>query len=392
MPLTVLLTGATGALGPHLLTELFRSEAVERVYAIVRPNGRVISGRADAAGRLGDLWRAIAELSGGDAVVARAQTGACVAIDGDLRQTHLGIDDRQLARLVREIDVVVHAGADTRFGAPASELHDTNVIGTGRLLQVAQRCTRLRQVVLVSTACVAGTRTGSIAEQLEDREPPFVNEYERSKWQAERLAADAGLPVRIARLSTCIGGQRTGYVHRLGALHHAMRWLMRGLIPMLPGSGDSRMDLIATDVAAQWIARAAATPVDRPEVCHIAAGTRAIALDELITFVSGHLRTRHPAWGARQIEPPVVVGAGTFDLFRRSAIRTGDAILARVLESASSFLPGLLYPKVYQTERAERLWGGPLPSEDCRPTLAKIIDVMCADERTRRLDAEIRHG
>ena len=86
------------------------------------------------------------------------------------------------------------------------------------------------------------------------------------------------------------------------------------------------------------------------------------------------------------------MGAETFELFRRSAIRTGDAILARVLESASSFLPGLLYPKRYQTGRAERLWGGPLPTEDCRPTLARIIDVMCVDARARRLHAEVTHA
>jgi len=43
----------------------------------------------------------------------------------------------------------------------------------------------------------------------------FVNLYERTKWEAEQLTVAAALPVRIARLSTCIGGERTGSVHRV---------------------------------------------------------------------------------------------------------------------------------------------------------------------------------
>jgi len=366
------------------VTELLRSEAVDRIYAVVRPR--------NGADPLDRLWKGVAALSDGGGIETRARAGVVVPLDGDLRLSRLGIDDHRLTHLEREVNLVVHAGADTRFGAPAGELYDTNVHGTWQVLQIARRCARLRQVILVSTTCVAGTRTGSIAECLEQREPPFVNEYERTKWRGEQLAATSGLPVRIARLSACIGGERSGYVHRTGAIHHALRWLARGLVPMLPGVPSSRMDLIASDDAARWIARAATKAVEGLDVCHIAAGARAMALEDLIAFVAGRLRQTHPAWITGQIDPPVVVGEDTFEVFRRSALRTGDSILARVVESASAFLPGLLYPKVYETSRAERLWGGPLPTADCRPTLAKVIDVMCADGRSVRRETEETHG
>ena len=41
---------------------------------------------------------------------------------------------------------------------------------------------------------MAGTRSGPIAEGLERTPPEFVNPYEQTKWEAERLTAAAGLP------------------------------------------------------------------------------------------------------------------------------------------------------------------------------------------------------
>src|SRR5436309_987355 len=83
---------------------------------------------------------------------------------------------------------------------------------------------------------------------------------------------NASPPARRGRLSLCRGGEATGYVHRFGAVHHALHWLMRGLIPMIPGAPESSIDVIANDVAARWIARAAVTRVDGLDVCHVAAG------------------------------------------------------------------------------------------------------------------------
>ena len=146
---------------------------------------------------------------------------------------------------------------------PPRDLHDVNVEGTRHVLAFAHRCPRLEQFLFVSTTCVAGTRTGVIHERLEDEPAAFLNPYERTKWEAERLAAAADLPVRIARLSTCIGDEQTGYVHRFGAIHQALRWLIRGLVPLVPAVEGSRVDLIATGVAARWIARAAEQPGQR---------------------------------------------------------------------------------------------------------------------------------
>jgi thioester reductase-like protein len=374
----IVVTGASGALGPHLLAELLRCEENEQIVALLRPG-------PEWASRVQDLRMAVSELTGRASCHPSGFFQRLHPMAADIRRDDLGLESRDRKSLSNRVDVVIHAAANTRFAAPLSDLRDVNVEGTRRVLEFAHRCSRLRQFLLVSTTCVAGTRTGAIAERLEEEPGEFVNLYERTKWDAERLTVAAALPVRIARLSTCIGGERTGYVHRFGAIHQSIRWLARGLVPMLPAVEESRVDLMATDVAARWIARAAACPAERLEVCHVAAGDRAIAIHELLHAAVAHLRDRIAGWNSGQIEAPVIVDAATFDLFERSVGQSGDALFARVLASARSFFPSLLYPKVYQTARAEQVWGGPLPLSDWRSTLGKVIEFGCArDWRCRR--------
>lgn len=369
---SILLTGATGAVGPHLLQELLQAEAFERVFVLMRP-----SAARDPEASLHETLRRVIEGTGQRWPHCPARR--VVAVAGDICREGVVLDPDLANRLTREIDVVVHAAANTRFTAPESDLHEVNTLGTRHILQLARRCPRLRQVLVVSTTCVAGTRTGVIAERVQAEAAKFVNAYEQSKWRAERVAVAADLPVRIARLSTCMGDGRTGYVHRFGALHHSLRWFVRGLIPMVPAADGARMDLIPTDLAARWLARAATRPLERFEVCQVAAGHAATPVEEFLAFVVTCLRARAQGWARRQIEAPVMVDAPTFRLFQGAAVQSGDALLNRVVDSVRSFLPALLYPKVYQTQHAATCWGGPLPVGDWRLTMERVIDFAIED-------------
>ncbi|MGH9147235.1 MAG: SDR family oxidoreductase [Vicinamibacterales bacterium] len=383
----MLLTGATGALGPHLLRELLQSDEFERIFVMVRPR---TGSKHDPLER---LEHALRQLDAGTGrYPLQVHPGRLIPLTGDVCQDDLGLDPELTDHLAREIDVILHAAANTWFTASRADLHEVNVNGTRHLLRLAGRCRHLRQVLLVSTACVAGTRAGTIAEEISDERPDFVNFYEETKWQAERLAALAELPVRIARLSTCIGDGQTGFVQRFGAIHHSLRWFMRGLLPLVPGADGSRLDLIPTDLAARWLARAAGQTVDRIEVCQVAAGHQAIPLTELLKFVVQHLRLGTSGWRGHQIEAPTIVDAATFEVFERTAVQSGDPLFGRVLESVRSFLPALLYPKVYQTHRAEACWGGPLPLGDWRSTLGNVIDFVAAHRRRTRSGAGVTYA
>jgi thioester reductase-like protein len=369
MARTVLITGATGALGPHVLTSLLRSDDIERVVVVMRPH-------RSPSNRVGEVLEAVSRLSTEAYGAGAIRPDRLRFVAGDICQAGLGLNPDDADMVARDVDVIVHGGASTNFAAPLARLREVNVDGTRHALALGTRCRSLRQFLLISTTFVAGTRTGAIPECLGKEPPEFVNAYEQTKWEAEQVAAATALPVRIARLSVCLGGQHTGYVHRFGAMHHSLHWLMRGLIPMVPGTATSRIDAIANDVAAAWIARVVTQPVERLDVSHVAAGAQAIPLDELLSTALRYLQIREPRPG-RRFDPPPIVDRETFELFQQSVARSHDRIFTSVLESTRAFLPALLYPKVFATAHAEQRWGGPLPHPDWRSTLEKVIDFGC---------------
>ena len=373
--MSVLITGATGHLGPHLLAELLQTAAFERVFVVARRDSR------SAESRVRSIERVARQMLDARSVDAN-RPSTVVAIDTD----RISAQVPGSHRIKGEVTVVIHAAADTRFTAPYEALERANVQSTLDLCRFAAACPRLEQFLFVSTACVAGRRTGSIPERMQDDSAGFANAYERTKWEAERIVANSQLPARIARLATCAGSHETGYVNRLGALHHLLRWMSRGLVPMIPGTESTPVDVISTDVAARWLARAAARPPEGLEVSHIALGRSAVPLGELLNTLLAELNIER----RRPVQRPLLVDQEAFTAFSEMVRLSGDVLFARVQASAAAVLPSLLYPKIYETENAERSWNGPLPHAP-GPVLIRQVISFC---RSRHWDTtgEISHA
>ena len=360
--MAILITGATGHLGPHLIAELLRASDFDRVYVTARRTGEPAASRVRTVERI--ARKSLTE-QGCDPMAS-----SIVPIDADLVQGRRAIADGDLRRIEDDVEVIVHAAADTRFGAPLETLKTANVGGTLTACRIAERCRHLRQFLFVSTACVAGRRTGRIPETIVNDPVGFANAYERTKWEAEAVVVSSGLPCRIARLSTCAGSHVNGYVHRFGALHHLLHWMSRGLVPMVPGTAATPIDVISTDVAAAWLARAAGRDPMGVEICHVALGDRAIPVDALLDLVIPLL----DAEGRGRVKRPALVAEPVFESFTRMVGLSGDALLARVQASAAAVLPSLLHPKTYDTSSAERCFGAPLPHADTAALLSRVID------------------
>ena len=165
----ILLTGATGLIGHHVLARMLSQG--RRVVVLLR-NGERDLPRLDAL-----LASLLVDLN------VHRREGRLVPLRGDVCS---GID---APRGNYEVNAVLHIAACTRFEADrAGDPYRTNVQGTIRLLEWAATHD-VRCMHLVSTAYVCGRPSSDtvIPERIEVDSPCFHNDYERSKWTAEQL-------------------------------------------------------------------------------------------------------------------------------------------------------------------------------------------------------------
>ena len=229
----ILLTGATGLLGGELLPRLLRAAPSATVHCLVRAR--------DAA----QLERRAGELIG-DPRLPPADARRVRVVAGDVRAPDLGLGGRR-AELAAQIRSVVHTAASTRFDLELDDARAQNVAGTRHVLEFA-RAARAH-LHYVSTAYVAGDRSGVFAVRDSDAEPPFHNTYEQSKWEAEQLVRSAAgeLHTTVYRPSIIVGDSRTGVTPHFRVLYDPFKWVIYGKTNLLPCRPEVRLDVVPVD-------------------------------------------------------------------------------------------------------------------------------------------------
>lgn len=195
-PTDILFTGATGFLGPFLLTNLL-AQTSYTVHALVRATdaGHGLD-RIIASLRRSQLWSP--EL---DAEVRSRVKVVC----GNLAEPNLGIGEAAYQQLADSIDMIVHNGALVDYVRTYDGLRPANVLGTRDLLKLAMT-THRKTFHLVSSTFIYGWSTlpvvGEWDANTEMKGLDFG--YSQTKWVAEQLtlaAQSKGLDVRIYRPS-----------------------------------------------------------------------------------------------------------------------------------------------------------------------------------------------
>jgi thioester reductase-like protein len=206
---SVLLTGATGFVGAALALELLRVHRRDRAFCLVRA-----ADDAEARRRLDAILTRAALAYDVPAAELAEVLPRVVPVRGDITRPGLGMSPRALQALAGEGPFTVwHAAASLKDSEDAlAEIVQHNVAGTEHLLETVLPL-GVRCFNQVSTAYVAGRRTGIIAESLE-RPRGFNNRYEQSKHYGEMLVVDhcsrAGVPWRVLRPGIVVGHSRTG--------------------------------------------------------------------------------------------------------------------------------------------------------------------------------------
>lgn len=256
---THFVTGATGFVGANLILELLSDPSI-RVIALVRP------GKEGGTARLREALSNAAGCAGMGAEMEHAIRTRCAAIEGDLSQEHCGIGIAALPH----VDEFWHSAASLRYeDRYEAEIFETNVQGTRNALELARRCGVSGHFNYVSTAYVAGMRTGEIEERLGGAHATN-NHYERSKIEAEALvAAETAFATRIFRPSIVIGHSKTlavssgfsglyGFMRRLRPLERILRRLQKGLESRIQmrilADPDARVNLMPVDMVVKRMA------------------------------------------------------------------------------------------------------------------------------------------
>ena len=245
--------------------------------------------------------------------------------------------------------MILHAAATTSFSLPLADARAANVEATRQVLAFAESSCRLWRLAHVSTAFVAGKRTGRVLEDELEHDHGFLNSYQQSKYEAEQLVAHRfdSLPVVVLRPSIVLDA--AGSIRRRSAFRFAYELVRRGFITALPGSAETPVDLVTEGDAARTIVRLLSAPAG-PGAYHVAGGDLAPTLGEIVDrYGVRYLSEEQFAWELSK--------------WRREQPR-----LAPVFDELASFIFELGYPKYFDTRRCEAALGRPVRAED--PLLA----------------------
>lgn len=197
MPATTakhLVTGATGFVGGAIALELLARTTAEIICLVRGADDRIATKRLhDALGHAAECYDLQDLLP---AVLERTR-----AVAGDITS----IDVATTAERIGEVDAVWHVAASLKYeDRHAEEITLMNVTGVHNVLALAQALGR-PEFNQVSTAYVAGKRTGTMTESFPEGNTWANNVYESTKTIGEQAVKDSGLPWRILRPSIVIG-------------------------------------------------------------------------------------------------------------------------------------------------------------------------------------------
>ena len=232
----IFLTGASGFLGTVLLRDLLLKG--HTITALVRAKFGT-----DAHSRLREALLDYDPSFPYDQAMGRT----LFVVEGSATQDNFGLDEKSYSLYAQRSDIILHNVACTALETDWSIYEEVNIGGTRKAIEFAFH-TRRKALVYVSSAYVAGARTGLVLENELDTSVSFRNSYERSKAMAEkevRIAASSGnIQTMILRPSIIIGDSQTGWMceeHHFFDFIRRLSWILR-LIRNRTGSAEITAD------------------------------------------------------------------------------------------------------------------------------------------------------
>jgi thioester reductase-like protein len=250
----IVLTGATGALGAHILSLLQKEANVTAVYCLVRG--------ADERAARERVSKALEQRGLIDLGPPNVPGSKIKVISAQLGEERLGLSDGTYDDLAKNVTSIIHVAWTVNFRLKLRSFERDNIAGVRNLLNLALRTPRAdppRFTYCSSTAAIMNGPLDSTGElpELVSSDSPSASPlgYSRSKWVAEHICLQAHerttLHGRIAvvRVGQLAGDSTTGVWNAKEAW--PMMLSTARLINCLPDLGNEPLDWLPVDVAAR---------------------------------------------------------------------------------------------------------------------------------------------
>lgn len=258
----VLLTGATGYFGAHLLAELL-AQTDWVVHLLVRAPApqagleRLRAAHRRFCSREQRVW---------DESRLRVHTG-------DLTLPRFGLTGSAYQQLADDLDAIFHAGASVNFAYAYPSLKPTNVDALQELFRLAARG-KPKAVQFVSSIHIFSSSRLLGRPLIREQEdiaalPGVTGGYAQSRWVAEgivALARERGLPVTVYRPSIIGGDTRNGVSNENDALCRLFKGCVQlGYVPRV----RSALNFVTADYASAGLVQLARQEQPEGQVYHL---------------------------------------------------------------------------------------------------------------------------
>ena len=241
----VLLTGATGFLGPFLLRSLL--DQTSATYT-------VLMRATDPSAARERLTTAFAAAGLYSPRTAKAFDARVRVICGDLASPRLGLSDRVWSQLAETTDTIVHNAAWVDYTLDYHALRPSNVEATRELIRLACVSRRKPFHFISSTTIFGWTGKRDLLERDSNPEMSALDfGYAQTKWVSEQLvlqAREQGINARIYR-PAFLTASTAGFGHSTDIVVRLLSFMIKyGLAP----NADIQLSFMPVDIAAHNIA------------------------------------------------------------------------------------------------------------------------------------------
>lgn len=212
----IFVTGITGLIGSAFSAMLLERRDDIQIIALARGTSSV-----GAKARVNQIIREQCDFDGrpelANSIIKRVKT-----IDGEISS----VCAEYLFKKLRGVKVFFHCAADVNFGKDLEgRTLRTNFEGTRKMLELAKRL-NVKSFHYVSTSYVCGKHKGVVPEDdLVAKE--FNNPYEMSKFMAEQLVRNFGIPFTIYRPSIVVGRSLDGKIRKPLAFYRVLEFMAK---------------------------------------------------------------------------------------------------------------------------------------------------------------------